>query len=158
MRCPIQTAENAEVLLAYCARKLDPETQALLERHMAQCPECRAFGEQQRALWEALDAWEAMPVSADFDRRLLRRLENVRAGGRRKGLRSWIPSPVPLAAASVLLAAVLLLRAPRPASLPEADSVELAEVERAERALEDIEMLRTLDLMARVEAPGAHRM
>lgn len=156
MRCPIQTADNAELLLAYCARKLDPETEAVLERHMAQCPECRAFGQQQRALWEALDAWDAMPVSPDFDRRLFRRLEQARAG-RWKSLRSWISSPVPLAAASVLLAAVLLLRAPRPAT-PGADSVELAEVECAERALEDIEMLRTLDLMARAEAPDPHRM
>lgn len=159
MRCPIHSGDNAELLLAYCARRLDPETEKILARHMAQCPECRAFEEQQRAVWEALDAWEALPVSEDFDERLYRRIE---AAGRRRawlgGLPTWLPRRLPLAAASVVLAAVLLLRSPQPPAAPEADRVELLDVERAEMALEDIEMLRTLDLMARVERPGPQPM
>ena len=74
MKCPIEIHENAELLLAYCARKLDPETQTILERHLAVCPACRDFKAGQEAVWQALDSWEAVPVSADFDRRLYRRI------------------------------------------------------------------------------------
>ena len=79
MKCPIDTHENTELLLAYCARRLDPETQIVLERHMAVCPACRKFQAGQETVWQALDAWEAMPVSADFDRRLYRRIEGESA-------------------------------------------------------------------------------
>lgn len=158
MQCPIQSGENAELLLTYCARNLDPETQRILERHITQCPQCRAFAEQQKAVWEALDAWEALPVSPDFDQRLYRRIEAAGQSARPAGWLAWVPRPLPLAAASVVLAAVLLLRAPERPAAPEADQVELLEVERAELALEDIEMLRTLNLLARVERPGPQPM
>src|ERR1039458_8261413 len=75
MKCPIETRENAELLLAYCTRKLDAESTAMLERHMEICPACREFSSGQRAVWEALDAWEATPVTLDFDRRLYRRID-----------------------------------------------------------------------------------
>ena len=48
---------------------------AILERHIAICPACREFAAGQRAVWQALDTWEAAPVSPDFDRRLYRRIE-----------------------------------------------------------------------------------
>src|ERR1051325_5022425 len=79
MKCPMESHENAELLLAYCARRLDPETQIVLERHMAVCPACREFQKGQEIVWNALDAWEAMPVSVDFDRRLYRRIEEEEA-------------------------------------------------------------------------------
>src|SRR5579863_10126731 len=75
MRCPIETEENAEVLLAYCARRLDPEVAAILEGHMKVCPACRSFQESQQVVWESLDSWEALPVSAEFDRKLYQRIE-----------------------------------------------------------------------------------
>ena len=70
MRCPIESQENADLLLSYSARRLNPEATAILEAHMEICPTCREFRDGQRALWEALDQWEARPVSPDFDRRL----------------------------------------------------------------------------------------
>ena len=69
MRCPIETQENAELLLSYSARRLSPENAAALEAHMEACPACREFRDSQSALWETLDRWEAWPVSLDFDRR-----------------------------------------------------------------------------------------
>ena len=75
MKCPIETQENAELLLSYSARRLNPESTAILEAHMELCLACQEFRDGQRALWEALDQWEARPVSADFDRRLYRRIE-----------------------------------------------------------------------------------
>src|SRR3954466_221456 len=74
MKCPIETEENAEMLLDYCARKLNPESTAILERHIAICPACHQFADGQRALWNALDAWETTPVAADFDRRMYSRI------------------------------------------------------------------------------------
>src|SRR5512144_986434 len=75
MRCPIETPENAETLLAYCSRKLDPASATVLEQHMQVCPACREFAAGQRTLWEALDSWEAEPVSPDFNQRLYERIE-----------------------------------------------------------------------------------
>lgn len=159
MRCPLLSESSAELLLAYCARKLDPETVRVLERHMEQCPDCQVFSQQQRAVWEALDAWEALPVSPDFDERLYQRIEaSARRGRGLALLPAWLRAPAPLAVASALLVAVLLLKAPRPAASPEFNQADWVEVEGVEKALEDIEMLRTLNLMARVETPVGQRM
>ena len=76
MNCPLETREDAQLLLDYCTRKLEPEAAATLERHIALCGACREFASSQRAVWRALDAWEPAPVSADFDSRLFRRIEN----------------------------------------------------------------------------------
>src|ERR1039458_6662773 len=75
MKCPIETRESAELLLAYCNRNLDAESTAMLERHMEVCPACREFASGQRAVWEALDVWEAAPVTSDFNHRLYRRID-----------------------------------------------------------------------------------
>jgi len=155
-QCPIQARENAELLLAYCARKLDPQTAAVLEQHMENCPDCRAFGETQKQVWAALDAWEARPVSPGFDRRLYRTIEAEEHGSwRQRFLQPLMPLRLrpafPLAAASVLAAAVLLLRAPEAVEFPEPAQAEMVDVERLEKTLEDLEMLRQLNLMARAE-------
>src|SRR2546429_35515 len=76
MICPLEDRENAQQLLDYCTRNLDAQAAAILERHIAICPACREFADNQRAVWQALDAWEAAPVSADFDRRLYERIEH----------------------------------------------------------------------------------
>lgn len=163
MRCPMQDGQNAELLLAYCTRKLDPAARAAFERHIQSCPDCQTFSEQQKLVWEALEAWEALPVSSDFDERLYRRISELEAA-RTAGLRGWLAGMLqplravwPVAAASMVALAVLLLRAPV-APPPEADTAELVEIERAEQTLEDLQMLRTLHLMARAEAPAAQPM
>ena len=75
MNCPLETPENAQVLLDYCSRQLAPASVEILERHIAVCGACREFADNQRAVWQAMDAWEAAPVSSDFDARLYRRIE-----------------------------------------------------------------------------------
>src|SRR5690349_3128736 len=74
MNCPLENTDTAGILLDYCSRKLDAERTLILERHIELCPACREFAENQRAVWSALDSWEAAPVSADFDRRLYARI------------------------------------------------------------------------------------
>jgi anti-sigma factor RsiW len=157
MKCPIESHETADLLLAYCARKLDPETTIVLERHIAACPACQEFQQGQQTVWNALDAWEAMPVSADFDRRLYRRIEEEAAHA------SWwsrivrplrpvfgpglMSQGVPLAAAAclLLLAGAILVRPDNvtvPEDLAAGVRMESVQPDQLERALDDVEMLK----------------
>jgi anti-sigma factor RsiW len=159
MKCPIETRENAELLLAYCSRKLDAESTAILERHMEICPACREFSSGQRAVWEALDAWEAAPVTLDFDRRLYRRIDRevswwnllvrpFRPVLLRQGL------PIAAAACLVVVAGVLL---ERPAGSPSAAQPQSAQVEalqpdQVEPALDAMHMLGEFSYRVRDDA------
>lgn len=152
MRCPIETQENAELLLAYCARRLDLETAAVLEHHMESCPACRTFHENQKAVWRALDLWEAMPVSDDFDRRLYNRIETEGSPLWRRLLRPLQPllarQSIPLAAAACLLVmAGILLEHPGNLTTPVPPTrAEVVQAEQVERTLEDLELLREFQL------------
>jgi hypothetical protein len=154
MNCPLQTRDNAEQLLDYCSRKLDPQTAAMLEQHMAVCPTCRQFAATQRATWEALDVWEAAPVSADFDRRLYKRIEDDVPWWRaflrplRPVATHWTVA-ASAAGVVVLFSAGLLLN--RPAAVtPEAiqpaqAQVQTVQPEQVERALDAMDMLAEFD-------------
>lgn len=159
MNCPIETRESAELLLAYCARKLDDESTAVLERHMRICPSCREFASGQRAVWEALDAWEAAPVSADFDQRLYRR------AGQEVSWRDLLMRPfrpmllrqaVPIAAAACLLVmGGVVLQRPAgvpPAPEPESAQVEAVQPDQVENALQDMQMLREFNRLVRPDS------
>jgi anti-sigma factor RsiW len=154
MKCLME--ENAEVLLAWCAGRLDSETQITLERHLAVCPACRKFLAGQEAVWQALDSWEAMPVSPDFDRRLYRRIEEEAAHASWwsrlvRPFRPMFEAPlmsrgVPLAAAACLLvlAGVIMERPNGEVLTEEAGraSIESIQPDQVERTLDDMEMLR----------------
>jgi anti-sigma factor RsiW len=163
MKCPIETRENSELLLAYCARKLDPETTISLERHLAQCPSCREYQARQQAVWEAMDAWEAMPVSADFNRRLYRRIEEeAQTSWWSKLMRPLRPMFGPgLLSRGLPLAATLCLLVMAGALLQRSDNLvvpgdrDMSEVrlesvqpDEVERALDDMDMLRTIRVTA----------
>ncbi len=154
MYCPMQAGEGAEMILAYCARRLEPERAALLERHLEDCESCRALVEGQKAVWEALNVWEAMPVAPDFDRRLYRRVEaEAELGWWRRLFRPVAPvslKPVlPLAAASVAVLAVWLSRPPAVVGPGPQPQFEPVDIEQVETALEDLDMLHQL-----ARAPG----
>lgn len=159
MNCPIETQESAELLLAYCSRKLDPATAAILEDHIEICPACSEFAANQRAVWQALDAWEAAPVSADFDRRLYQRIEKevswwdmlirpFRPVLLRQGL------PITALAGVVLVAGVLLERpAVMPAPpRPESAQVETVAPEQAETALQEMELMREFNTLVHADS------
>jgi anti-sigma factor RsiW len=165
MRCPIETQENAELLLSYSARRLDPDRAAILEAHMERCPACREFRDGQRALWEALDEWEARPVSPDFDRRLYRRIEEQE----RMGWWAHVFGPLrpaflrpalPLAATAclVLVAGLLTVEPGRIAPPVAVDSPQIREAEQVERALDDLDMLRQFDLGAAAAEDSSRSM
>jgi len=156
MKCEIES-ESAELLLAYCARKLDPQTQIALERHLSVCPACREFQQTQEAVWQALDAWEAAPVTPDFDRRLYRRIEEetARASWWSRLMRPFRPmfeAPlmsrgVPLAAAACLLVlAGVILERPNSVAISEEVAAEAIQPDQVERTLDDMEMLQQFRL------------
>ena len=161
MECPVQNREHADLLLKYCARRLDAETAAVLERHMEHCEACRAFGEAQKTVWAALEVWEAMPVSEDFDRRLYARIGQEERRGVWGGLvRSWWPlnwrPALSLAAASVIVVVALLVQSP--VSAPQPAEAEAVDAEQVERALDDLEMLRQVNLVPKGETPVVQAM
>ena len=154
MRCPLQTTGNADILLEYCDRKLSIEATAALERHMENCEACGRFASAQRLVWSALDTWESIPPSDDFDRKLYQRIERHERSGwwRRIG---WKPA-MPFAAAGVTVVAAMLLYTPatRPVvPMRETSRIETLEPEQVERTLEDLEMLKQLSV-----APGSQSL
>jgi hypothetical protein len=146
MRCPVQNG-NPDILLDYCARRLAPEPTSILVQHMAVCADCRRVAEAQQQVWSALDAWEPVPVSEDFDERLYARIsseERRSFWSRILGERlTWKPA-LSLAGACATLALAVLLNVPdpAPAPLPETTRIESLEPEQIERAVEDMDMLR----------------
>lgn len=164
MKCPIETQETLELLLAYCARKLDGDTAVWLERHIASCPACRSTYEAQRVVWEALDEWEAAPVAPDFDRRLYRRIdEETRAPWWERLSRGARPMLIgrglPLAAAAGLLvvAGVIMERPGRIEPQP-ATQVEAVQADEVEKTLEDMELLHNLAVESRGAAQQPNSM
>ena len=153
MNCPLETRENAEQLLDYCTRKLDPQTAAILEQHIAMCPACRQFAANQQAVWQALDAWEAEPVSADFDRRLYQRIEEQVSWWERlmRPLRPvalhWNVAASTAGVVVVLTAGLLLNRPPAPiiANEPPPAQVESVQPDQVEHALDAMDMLAEFD-------------
>ena len=159
LKCPIETQENAELLLAYCSRRLDAERTAILEDHIRICPACREFAGNQSAVWGALDAWEAAPVSADFDRRLYRRIQKevswwdllmrpFRPLLFRQGL------PIAATAGLVVMAALLFQHPARvePAAVPQSAQVEALAPDQVEHVLDEMETMREFNRLVRPDA------
>lgn len=163
MTCPLQTG-NADVLLDYCARALDSERLSMLETHMQSCPACREMAASQSEIWSALDAYDAEPISADFDRKLYARIEKldqVPAWDRfwapvreyLQGQPAWKPL-VSLAAASAVVAFVFLVTGDPQPNAVEPAAIDVRVVEQTERVLEDLEMLRQLDFAPSSDSRG----
>jgi anti-sigma factor RsiW len=162
MNCALGTRNDAE-LLAYSSRKLDPSRVAALEKHLAGCPACREFVAQQRAVWDALDTWEPEPVSADFNRRLYRRIENQARwwDGLLQPLRPLIlnrPLPLAAAAAVLLFTAVMLERPAAPPKAPAHSGADLVAVESLQpdqlvKALDEMEELSKFNRLMKSETP-----
>ena len=160
MNCPLETPETANLLLDYCARKLSLENSAVLERHMELCAACRQFADGQKAIWNALDSWEAAPVSEDFDDRLFRRIENA-ASWRDRVLGVFRPvfahrGVVAAAAACVvLLVGVLVERSGKPLAVPAPAETVLVDVQadQVEKALDAMDVLSEFNRKARPENP-----
>jgi anti-sigma factor RsiW len=75
--------ESGELIVGYSAGRLDPETEAAFERHLASCTACREAVAAQNLVWSALDEDLGITaaVSPDFDEKLFQRIaEDDRRG------------------------------------------------------------------------------
>jgi anti-sigma factor RsiW len=149
MKCPTETPESVDVLMAYIADKLDAQQTATLAGHVAGCPACRAFTRNQLTVDRALDSWEAPPASPDFDRRLYLRI-GQEVSWWNLLLRPFRPVMVsralPICAAAGLLIAVGLW-IERPGVLPNVPVPKSAQMDslrpdQAQRALEEMDMMQ----------------
>lgn len=165
--CLMKSEKHTDRLLAYCAGRLDAATARTLERHMDACSACAAFRDSQSAVWNALDAWEAPPVSADFNRKLYARIaaENAMPWYRRwlDIVRPVFAQPaLPLTIAALVVAAGFQLdhpaqvgQAPRDRVAATTIRVSVTEAEQVEKTLEDLEMLRQFDVSS--EQPSENK-
>ena len=148
MQCPMKTSGGNETLIAYGARTMTPEAELAFVRHMSACASCLEMAEQQRALWGALDQWQPLPISPDFDRRLYARIAEDQPRGFISWNWSWRPA-MPVAAACTAVIAAFLMRGPilERQSAPTVQHGKV-DIEQVERALDDIDMLKQLGVGA----------
>jgi anti-sigma factor RsiW len=158
MRCPLETRENREILVAYSSRALNGDDTELLEAHLQGCSACREFVRGQRAVWQALDAWEAAPVSEDFDRRLFARIErDVSWWQRMRGRMGLllVHRALPATAVAALVVAGALLDWPwRPKVLPHTTTaqVEALQPDQVVHALDEMEVLNQFNHLMKPDA------
>ena len=171
MICPLQREETADVLLDYSARRLDAARTLTLEQHMENCPDCALFRNEQAVVWDALDAWEPMPVSVDFNRRLWQRIDAAATAcwytrlADALRLANWKPA-FPLAVAILLIAGGFLLDHPADkVAAPDVSTqgasiqdVSLTEADQLEQTLDDIQMLHQLDSVTAPAGGNSKRM
>lgn len=151
----MECGQDADLLLGYATGALEAEAQVRVESHLESCRACREFVQGRREVWEALDGWNAPPVSVDFDRRLYARIEQdvswwdrvlmpFRPALIRRGL------PIAAAAGLVLMAGIAVDRSTEVKPIPQKASVQLESLrpDQAEHALEDMEMLQELNGIA----------
>jgi anti-sigma factor RsiW len=158
MRCPIETQESVDVLLEYASGKLDATRTEILEQHLRECAACREFSEGQKAVWIALDRFEAPPVSAGFDRALYQRIDREVSWWDLL-LRPFRPlllrQGLPLAAAIGLLIVAGVIERPAavaPAPVPVSAQLDVVPPEQAEHALQEMEMMREFNLLVHPDA------
>lgn len=137
----METRGSEDLLLDYVSGRLAPAAAAALERHFEHCERCRAWVNSQKAVWAAMESWEAPPAPADFDRNLYRQIEQEASRGWRLWPALRFRPAFSVALASALLAFAILVQFPRPAT-----EVEVVDADRLERALDDVDMLRELSL------------
>jgi anti-sigma-K factor RskA len=166
MNCPLHNEDGAGILLDYCSRHLDPGRASELQGHIADCADCRQVVEAQEYVWNALDAFEAQPVSTDFDRKLWARIDAEdsqsvwqRAWTRITGgpaigwsnvLFGWKPV-MAAATACVAIAAIMIATVPgihNSADHPAGNNATDQKVlENVESALDEVDMLGQIGLV-----------
>jgi anti-sigma factor RsiW len=159
--------EGTELLLGYVSGSVDTQTSAELEGHIEACLKCEKFVHEQKAVWDALDAFEPEPVSADFNRRLYQRIEQPvtwrdRVSGFWQTVRYWNGLPVAGAAmAAALLVGGIVWQMPSNHVRPSEKAAVQAGViqpQQLQDALGDMEMLRDLNSVMRADSSAPSKM
>ena len=123
--------------------------------------ELREVQKQQQAVWSAMELWESVEPSMNFDRQIRERVEELSA--RRSWFGGWFPAPRPGLAMAMALTALFVVAAgvvrqqPRlgpetVARVLETGAADEAYFEEFSRALDDLEMLAELDIAPQLES------
>ena len=120
--------------------------------------ELREVQKQQQAVWSAMELWESVEPSMNFDRQIRQRVEELSA--RRSWFRGWFPAPRPGLAMALtalfVVAAGVVRQQPRlgPETVARVLETAAAEAyfEEFSRALDDLEMLAELDIAPQLES------
>jgi hypothetical protein len=118
---------------------------------------CREFVREQRVVWDALDGWEAAPVSADFDRRLYARMEAEGSWWQRMRARMGtllIYRALPVTAAACLVLVGVLLERPSPPRVPPQPMAQVdgLQPEQVVNALDEMEVLDQFNHLVKPES------
>ena len=163
MECPRENGSSVELMVAYTAGMLEASTQIEFERHMAACEGCRKLAAEQKAVWDALDAWTPAPISADFNAKLYQRIsEEAAIAWWRRPFRlnwSWALRPaLPVAAACAAIMIAFLIE---PLSTHHSQTPmpqQKVSIEQVERALDDMDMLKQMSLTTPAEGKATERI
>jgi anti-sigma factor RsiW len=152
MNCSFENRE--ERLMDYVSGSLESAQAALFEKHLEICPACSEFVSGQKAVWDALDVFEPVPVSANFDQALYRQIANtswwtrfLNFAGSPFRAPAFLRQGLPLMAAAALAVAALVVWE-RPATAPVQQPTVSAEgpsPDQVQRALDDMEMLNNFN-------------
>lgn len=143
--------------MALSSRRLDTGRAAALEEHVAGCADCSAWLREQRTVSAALDLWDAPPVSADFDRRLYRRIEQevpwwdflVRPFRPVFGAQ-W--APVAVAAALMVAVGLWVERPGETPAIPAKAQIEALPPEQAADALQEMQVMQDFSNLIQPDA------
>jgi hypothetical protein len=156
MQCPRKNGKASDLFICYVARTLDIEVEARLVRHLAECEDCRQAAQAQASVWSALDEWKPLPVSSDFNELLYGRIaaEELRPWYRRLASPTWNWKPmIPVGAAFAALVLSLILHSPQSSERPETVLRPEIDIQQIEQALDDIDMLSQLQVVAPTAKP-----
>lgn len=164
MNCPLEDSRTPDVLVEFSAGRLDGEAAAGVRLHVAACPDCAAFCREQAAVWRALDTFEAPPVSCGFTRGLFARIEEEERSGFWRRL--FVPRPAwgsfrpaaPVAIASVLALAILLLQVPYKAEFQQQAAVDAIDDDNLEQTVNDLDMIRQLSVPSQADTSSSQSM
>jgi anti-sigma factor RsiW len=139
MICLSKHEQGADLLTGYLDKTLDAARMAEVDRHIHECADCRGLV----TVWERLDEFAAPEVTPGFDARLYARI--AAEGARVSGWRRWLWRPAaPLAVAAAALTAVVLF-VQIPGSPDVAKQANKSEIEQVAQALDDMDLLVTID-------------
>lgn len=139
-------------LIPYLDRRLDSAARAEVEEHLGQCAACRARAEEFRGVWSVMDELPAIEPSFGFDARVRQRVAAEPQGG----WFSWFAPQVRLAFSAVLLVALTVWIARRPASNPTSinptPAAAAASSEQDFNAIKNLGVLENYDVVTKMDA------